>query len=606
MKLIKLCGVMLAMVLTLFTSVSVRAEFDPALLSQSTVRILIKTKQGVVGAASGFLWQSNDQIVTSLHVMSSDPKAKIIVEFGKIKRRATIKAVLPNADLVLLQIKKPVKGWLPLKKFNATKPKYKSDISALGFNRGSMGMSTRELRKGFVNPESLKVLLPPDALQKLTKSKVLDLNLPIYYLDGSLLPGYSGSPVVDAEGELIGIGDGGLESGAASVSWVIPAINLDALMGSTINKVPQSLDALGLTFSGDVISAGLLEQQPYKILFPGQQTAIAGFFADVATDHLVQRLNPQVLEFIRSRLRLDLPAPLATLSRWLNHSVMLPGIALATRQPLLRNLADADFADAGGEDNVPGFTSVSYQQFDFVKVKSRTYQQMVSSTGSPINMNKVFDLYQQFFDGYLIDYQKFVFDVYEDGRFGLNIAIPQGTELQVDDNGFLLVQGEMFCRICNYEIQYHARVLDAKTEQKVQKNGADFLNVVADEHWKDLNEEGDYGEYSDFRDIESFGSDRYVLRAAFADFAEPFKDQYELNYFPAATHRDAWFQGQGILNRFDEAFIASVEQYHGTDCRKVSNDQTRTQLCHDIETMFKIMISVHLTSFSNKFYNAAL
>ncbi|NQZ11922.1 MAG: trypsin-like peptidase domain-containing protein, partial [Algicola sp.] len=241
--------------LTLLTSLTANAEFDPSVLSQSTVRILIKTRQGVVGAASGFLWQSNDQIVTSLHVMSNDPKARIIIEFGKIKRRATIAAVLPNADLVLLKIKKPVPGWLPLTKYNPIKPKYKSEISALGFNQGALGMSTRELRKGFVNPEQLQVLLPPNAVANLTRAKVLDVKLPIYYLDGSLLPGYSGSPVVDSDGILVGIGDGGLESGAASVSWVIPASNLDRLMASTINKAPKSLDALGATFSGDVIAS---------------------------------------------------------------------------------------------------------------------------------------------------------------------------------------------------------------------------------------------------------------------------------------------------------------------------------------------------------------
>ncbi|MCJ8273088.1 MAG: serine protease, partial [Psychrosphaera sp.] len=183
----------------LLTSDTVRAEFDPAVLSQSTLRILIKTKLGVVSVASGFLWQSPDQIVTSLHVMSTDPKARIIVEFGKIKRRATIKAVLPSADLVLLTIKKPVAGWIPIKTYNGTKPKYKSEVSALGFNRGALGMSTRELRKGYVKPEQLQVLLPPNAVKDLIRSNVLDVKLPIYFLDGSLLPGYSGSPVVDAQ-----------------------------------------------------------------------------------------------------------------------------------------------------------------------------------------------------------------------------------------------------------------------------------------------------------------------------------------------------------------------------------------------------------------------
>ncbi|MBL4795575.1 MAG: trypsin-like peptidase domain-containing protein, partial [Pseudomonadales bacterium] len=230
-KIIHRSGMLYVYVLFLCVAISpsVHAGFDPEVLSQSTVRILIKTKQGVVGAASGFIWKNNNQIVTSLHVLSSDPKSKIIVEFGRKKRLAKIKAVLPKADLVLLEVRKPIDGWLPLTEFEAKKPPYKADVSALGFNQGSIGMSTRELRKGFVKPEILKVLLPPAALSKLLASKVLDVTLPIYYLDGSLLPGYSGSPIVNDDGVLIGIGDGGLENGASSVSWVIPATNLDAL-----------------------------------------------------------------------------------------------------------------------------------------------------------------------------------------------------------------------------------------------------------------------------------------------------------------------------------------------------------------------------------------
>ncbi len=168
-------------------STRVYAEFDPEILSKSTVRILIKNKQGVTGAATGFLWKTNTQIVTSLHVLSDDPNSKIIVEFGRMKRRATVKSVLAYADLVLLEIKKPVAGWQPLLDFEGDKPKYKAEVSALGFNQGSIGMSTRELIKGYVKPEMLQVLLPPAALKSIIKHSTLNVKLPIYYLNYKII-----------------------------------------------------------------------------------------------------------------------------------------------------------------------------------------------------------------------------------------------------------------------------------------------------------------------------------------------------------------------------------------------------------------------------------
>ncbi|MCJ8274363.1 MAG: hypothetical protein MJK04_33810, partial [Psychrosphaera sp.] len=329
------------------------------------------------------------------------------------------------------------------------------------------------------------------------------------------------------------------------------------------------LSAVGAVFSGDVILASTLTSTSNSGFDTDWGTSLVGLLADMGRRYVVKWFFPSGLAISGDKSG-DKTQPLA-------------------------------------KDNIPDFTVVKYRQFEFVKIKQRTYQQLVASAGSPVNLNKVFDIYQQFFHGYQVDYQNFAFTIYEDDRFGLNIAIPAQTKLVVDDNDFLVVQGKMFCRTCSYEIQYHARELAAKEQQQVLKKPNDFLNQVAEDHWQDLNEEGDFGEYLDFRDIESFGGNRYVLRAAFADFDEPFKAQYELNYFIAATNRDAWFQAQGILNRFDAAFFAALDKYRGTDCRQLSRkvipDKQRVAVCRDIETMLKVLISVHLTSFSNKFYD---
>lgn len=332
------------------------------------------------------------------------------------------------------------------------------------------------------------------------------------------------------------------------------------------------------------------------------------YYSDLNNNNINQQFNPVVSLLLKARLNPnglddDFGSALSLL-----HATNLAQLALGAVKstPIiafsqaLANTLDDDLNTE--DDDIASFISVPYHQFDFAKVKSRSYRQLLSTSGTPVQMNKVFRLYQTFFHDYKVEYRDFMFDIYEDGRYGLNIAIPSGNQLIVDKNNFLLVQGEMFCRTCPYEIQYHARELLGEEQAVVAKTPQTFLNTVADKHWVDLNEEGDFGEYGDFRDIESFGSNRYVLRAAYNDFEQPFKSQFELNYLTAAANRDAWFQAQGILNRFDRKFFAALDKHRGTDCRRVSGDPVLAPLCKDITTMLKVLISVHLTTFSNKFY----
>ncbi len=240
------------MLLLFLLGTAVEAALDPGKLGRSTVRITIKEGGQVRSAASGFAWKDPTMIVTSLHVMHLGASAETIVEFDGYKRRATVVRVLPKADLVLLKIDRPINGLVPLLRYEGAKPPYKAPITALGYNSGASGIMTREFRKGHADPEVLKGLLPPKDRKELAAIKIPDIELNIYYLDGSLLPGFSGSPVVDADGVLIGIGNGGLENGASNVSWVIPARFLDELVKSGMRTLPAGLGKAQQSFSADL------------------------------------------------------------------------------------------------------------------------------------------------------------------------------------------------------------------------------------------------------------------------------------------------------------------------------------------------------------------
>ncbi len=542
---------LLFVVIGLLIAHAANAEFDPEKLSQSTVRLVIKSGGQVKSVASGFVWKDKAQVVTSLHVLDADPNAQIIVEFGKKRRKAKVKKVLPYADLVLLEVSRPIEGWAPLVGFNQEKPKYRSMVTALGFNKGALGMSTREMVKGYAKPEVLSQLLPSRAAKILAKTQMPSVDLPIYYLDGSLLPGYSGSPIVDQLGNLIGIGNGGLESGASSVSWVIPADNLTALENSSVKQLPKSAIKPSAIFTMDNLSSGSRTSFNIEFKPPSSEQTLLW-------SNLLSFVFPPVMAEEPSYL-IDTEIP-----EWV-------------------------------------YTEVHYEGFHFVKTKTRSYQHMLMSDGRPQSFQRALQLFEYLFPSYTIDYQAQMFDVYTDAHYGLNLIVPEDAKLTVE-NGYLVAQGPIFCRTCPYEIQYHARTLNLDSQNELAKAPDDYLNAIADQHWEELNEEGDYQEYVHFRQVEDYGSGRHVLRAAYSDFGEPFKEVFELNYFTAAHSRDAWFQVQGILNPFDDDFIRRITEQQGTDCTQARLSKAQKRVCQDILTAFNVIASTHFTSFSNRLF----
>lgn len=573
-----------------------QAQFNTEQLSQSTVRVVVKVRNQVVAVASGFVWQQPNQVVTTLHVMDPDPKTKVIVEYGDTRRLAKVKSVLPDADLVLLEVNRPVEQWRPLQYFEPGKPKYKSLVTALGFNKGALGMSTRELIKGYAKPEVLQQLLPNRAAKILAETDIPSVEQAVYYLDGSLLPGFSGAPVVNENGDLIGIGNGGLENGAAGVSWVIPAVNLSRLTTSPIQSLPASLSKSSALFSLD---------------------------KSVASKHFISGIR------YGSEL---IPRPVSIYKPVVKRKFW--PVAMASE---LENNA---WVNAGLSWNLPNFThrEVAFRQFNFVRVKTRSFGQLLDSSGQPESVTRLLILFQHFFDGYNIDYHNLMFDVYTDAWYGLNIVVPKNADL-VPDEGVLSAQSPWMCQTCRFNIQYQvsqspvllASIADSSATDKTTHHTArhaaneaqtqrsvQFLQELADEHWDTLNRESDYDEFADFRTVDNYGAGRQIISAAFDNFNAPFVDYHELNYFAAAHNRDVWFEAQGIVSRFDQQFLQHMQDFRGTNC--VLNDNTNSHaaqseqvllrtlsqeqalVCRDITRAFWVLASVHFTSFANRLY----
>src|SRR5258708_26691415 len=86
-------------------------------------------------------------------------------------------------------------------------------------------MDTTSLRLRF-GGSMLREILPKEVADELGNRKSASLDLQIANVEGHLVPGLSGAPIVDSTGRLVAIADGGLERGAIASSWGIPVAYL--------------------------------------------------------------------------------------------------------------------------------------------------------------------------------------------------------------------------------------------------------------------------------------------------------------------------------------------------------------------------------------------
>lgn len=308
----------------LFAGTSAQAQFNPEKAEKSLVRVMV-TGGGKMGICSGFMWKKASWIVTSLHAMKLNGSIEIEYPGGET-RTARVIRVFESADLVLLETAleaQPITAAVvPLTSFSAIKPEFEEKIFAIGFNGGSLGNQTQPLQKGHANPETLWYLVREKDKASLAAVGFPSMKIPIYFLSGSLLPGFSGSPVFNSRNELIGIGDGGLERGQMNVSWCIPANNLDQLEASQVTTLPAKLGEASVLYTAEVSidvkpeepfqdyqSVSALLEQKYQSYAYGQfdfyQTKTRTLDEMVSTAIDAQNLNGFANEFAEMNIHLD-------------------------------------------------------------------------------------------------------------------------------------------------------------------------------------------------------------------------------------------------------------------------------------------------------------
>ncbi|WP_026449951.1 S1 family peptidase [Aequorivita capsosiphonis] len=216
---------------------------------------------------TGFLWKNKNWVVTTLHVI--DNFSKIEITLANDVKSAKVLKVLKEHDLVLLELESASNNLTIISNINSS-PQINSSLYTMGYNgKGNLNsIIDRTLRLGYNSNGKLEGLLSKTIKDALNICKRPNPSIEIFYLDGSLLPGFSGSPIIDGNGNLVGIADGGLEEGASSISWGVKADRLATLLNSN-ESFPHSLNC-GTGAKVSFASENLLEESHVDYIEYGQ------------------------------------------------------------------------------------------------------------------------------------------------------------------------------------------------------------------------------------------------------------------------------------------------------------------------------------------------
>jgi hypothetical protein len=85
---------------------------------------------------------------------------------------------------------------------------------------------------------SVSDLLPLKEADEIEQRTSPSLQASVISIQGHILPGHSGAPVVDGAGFVVGLGQGGLKAGTVEISWAVIPPAFDS--GHTRTAVPVS------------------------------------------------------------------------------------------------------------------------------------------------------------------------------------------------------------------------------------------------------------------------------------------------------------------------------------------------------------------------------
>jgi hypothetical protein len=223
---------------------------DVSALDSASKSILHIECNGLIG--TGFIWADSSHALTALHLVSScATKALVRYERAGVKTNAHVSKVLRKFDLALLKIDDHVDA--PVLRPANDRPKVNDELTVLGYPLGVSAMESTPAQVRY-GGKTLRDIVPDKVAAELSKTNAPNPDISIVNLLSPLTPGNSGGPILDRDGHVVAIADGGLQAGAGDSSWAIDIGEVHALMAS--NETVSSFAPANVLYAADQVSAG--------------------------------------------------------------------------------------------------------------------------------------------------------------------------------------------------------------------------------------------------------------------------------------------------------------------------------------------------------------
>lgn len=214
---------------------------------------------GSVG--SGFVWNDRRTVVTALHVVAGCSSVEITFGNSGAPFRVISYRADRRSDLALLTLDQDAPG-PPLPDRDQIPPAG-TEVLAMGFSGGAPTVDATRLQLTLANyppPGSvLREILPEAWRQRVREAGDIGLSTQILRLDGALMPGQSGGPILAADGQVYGVVSGGLEMGTGGIQWAVRSSHLAALVSQPQSSLAPAAYTAELGFAYSTPQDRLLE-----------------------------------------------------------------------------------------------------------------------------------------------------------------------------------------------------------------------------------------------------------------------------------------------------------------------------------------------------------
>jgi len=236
-------------------------------------------------SGTAFVWPDAQRVVTARHVVAGCSRLR--VQFpGGASFIASPERELAANDLVLLRLASATS--LPPLTVVTQIPPIHAKVAAIGYALGAPTPDDKLLTVTAGNaPPGAKLsdLLEQRFRQQIQSSGALSLATAILRLDGNLVNGLSGAPVIGPDGAVVAIGSGGLQDGAGGIVWAVRASYLPSLLQQQpINSVAALARSTALTFADQAPQAVLRTQQCGSFKLSLARTVALSELADTSDD----------------------------------------------------------------------------------------------------------------------------------------------------------------------------------------------------------------------------------------------------------------------------------------------------------------------------------